>query len=466
MASYPEADVLSGEQILSVTEVLTTSDPVFDPLSRPSVDSALKMITGKVGSWVVPFASATMDHHSDTTDQGLFTCLFGRDSLVISALLGEHGKNTRLQVVCALAEHQGSQVDAASEEQPGRFPHEVREPNDPQAIRIMAESGWKFPYYGSVDATLLWLIAVDELSQSDRNILEIKLGGRSISQRAESATKWLIAQMEVGGGLVRSNRSNPKGILNQVWKDSGDSYLTAKGEVATESATASVETIGESFDALIAASRLARLSTERWELSPGELVSVANSLRENLLNNWWLGNHFAMGSGKIHGRETLLDAIASNQWRLLDSAILLSPECNQYSSQLIASVCDPEILGPHGLRTLGKSNPRYRPAGYHTGSSWPVDSALVVRGLLRHNARQEGAEISKRTVSAIESVGGYPELFRSDLTEIAGVSRHIIDVWDPAINSTNRVSQPPQLLQGWTIAAYGFLKRQDFAADL
>lgn len=466
MAGYPEADVLSGEQVLSLTEVLTTTDPVFDPASRPAVDSALEMITGKVGSWMVPFASATLNHHIDTPDQGLFTCLFGRDSLVISALLGEQGKNTRLQVVCALAEHQGGQFDAASEEQPGRIPHEVREPNDPQAVRIMAESGWKFPYYGSLDATLLWLIAVDGLSQSEPGLLELKLGGSSISRRAESATKWLIAQIEAGGGLVRSNRTNPKGILNQVWKDSGDSYLTAKGEVATEIGTASVETIGESFDALLAASRLAQLSSERWELSPGELVAMAMSLREQLLNKWWLGNRFAMGSGKIHGRETLLDAIASNQWRLLDSTILLSPECNQYGSQLIASVCDPEILGPHGLRTLGKSNPRYRPAGYHTGSSWPVDSALVVRGLLRHGAKPEAAEISKRTVSAIESVGGYPELFRSDLTEIAGVSRHIIDVWDPVINSSNRVSQPPQLLQGWTIAAYGFLKRQNFDTAL
>ena len=234
----------------------------------------------------------------------------------------------------------------------------------------------------------------------------------------------------------------------------------------THSKTASVETIGESFDALMAASRLAQRDNKHWEFSPSELVSAAEGLKSTLVESWWLGDRFAMGSGVIGGSETLLDANASNQWRLLDSEILSGPDCKEFRDSLIHSVCDPEILGPRGIRTLGKSNPRYRPAGYHTGSSWPFDSTLIVRGLLRHGAKPEAAEIAKRTVSAIEAVGGYPELFRSDLTEPAGVSRYIIDVWDPAVDSSNRVSQPPQLMQGWTIASYGFLKRQDFVTGL
>jgi glycogen debranching enzyme len=460
MAGYPAADVLQGEKVLSAEEILTPEDLVFDPATRPRLEVAMQRITGIVAGREVPFASATLAHHGQTPDQGLFTCLFGRDSLVIAGLSKEFGKDIRLQVVCALAEHQGSGVDLASEEQPGRIPHEIRDSNDPQAIRIQSESGWGFPYYGSVDATLLWLATLDQLSQSDAEILQIDILGSSISRRAESATRWLIDRLGEGGGLLRSNRTNPKGILNQVWKDSGDSYLTAKGEVATQSGTASVETIGESFDALMAASRLAERSAERWDFSPSELVAMAIQLKAKLVENWWLGDRFAMGSGLIRDSETQLDAIASNQWRLLDSEILSGPDCSEFASNLIQSVCDPEILGPHGIRTLGKSNPRYRPAGYHTGSSWPVDSALIVRGLLRHGAKPEAAEIAKRTVSAIDAVGGYPELFRSDLAETAGVSRFIIDVWDPAINSSNRVSQPPQLLQGWTIASYGFLKRQ------
>ncbi len=462
MADFPEQDVLAGERVLLAEEILAPGDRVFDPATRPDMETALKLVTGKVGQWVVPFASGTFEHHSQTPDQGLFTCLFGRDSLVITSLQPTKDISTRLQTVCALAEHQGRQNDSASEEQPGRIPHEVRDSNDPQAKKITAESGWRFPYYGSVDATLLWLTAVANLTRSNPDLLSVSVQGETISHRAESATRWLIQRIESGGGVIRSSRTNPMGILNQVWKDSGDSYLSSKGEVATETGTASCETIAESYDALKAASELAAISGDRWEISPSELLGMADDLRARLLNSWWLGDRFAMGSGKIAGRETMLDAIASNQWRLLDSAILDGPEPSEFVAQLVDSVCDPEILGPHGIRTLGKSNPRYRPAGYHTGSSWPVDSSLIVRGLLRHGAKKQAQEIASRTVSAIEAVGGYPELFRSDLAEASGVSRYIIDVWDPALESANRVSQPPQLLQGWTIAAYGFLKRQRF----
>jgi glycogen debranching enzyme len=165
-----------------------------------------------------------------------------------------------------------------------------------------------------------------------------------------------------------------------------------------------------------------------------------------------------MGLGIIGGQEVLLDAVASNQWRLLDSEILTGQDSAEYATQLVESVTDPEILGPNGIRTLGKSNPRYRPGGYHTGSSWPMDTALITRGLLRHGARKQALEVSSRTIKAIEQIGSYPELFRSDDTEKCGVSRFVIDVWDPVIGASNRICQPPQLLQGWTIAAFSWFE--------
>lgn len=460
VADFPQADLLEGDRILEIEEILAFDDQVFEPGSRPNTELALRLITGEVSGWTVPFASATFDHHRDTPDQGLFTCLFGRDSLIIANLLGREGSKLLLNVVCALAEYQGSQSDWASEEQPGRIPHEVRQPTDPQAIKIIAESGWKFPYYGSVDATLLWLCALERLSRSDSDLLERKVRGQSLSSRAEQATLWVIDRISQGRGWVRSNRTNPKGILNQVWKDSGDSYLTASGQLALETGTASIETVGESYDALVSASKICARTSSRWALSPKQLTDLADELRARLLNSWWLGDRFALGIGSIDGRETLLDAIASNQWRLLDSTILDGAEFSEFVNPLVNGACDPEILGPHGIRTLGKSNPRYRPAGYHTGSSWPVDSALVVRGLLRHQAIPEATEISRLTLGAIEGVGAYPELFRSDLAEPSGVSRFVIDVWDPALQGRNRVCQPPQLLQGWTVAAYDFLTKQ------
>jgi len=458
----PRADLLAGDEIISAEEILSTDDPIYDPGSRPSIEAALALSSGEVAGWVVPFASDTFEHHSDIAEQGLFRCLFGRDSLIISSLLTQQNAQLQLNTVCALAAYQGKALDSASEEEPGRIAHEVREVGDPQAARIEAESGWKFPYYGSVDATLLWLIALDELAQRDPSILERQIGGQSLSPRAELAATWVLNRLHSGDGYVRSTRANARGILNQVWKDSGDSYLTSDGKVATESGTVSVETVSQTFDALLAASRLSQLSSHRWAHTPTDLIVAADKVRARLINSWWLSDRFAMGLGVIEGEPRLLDAIASNQWRLLDSEILGGQEIASFVNQLVESVTDEEILGPNGIRTLGKSNPRYRPGGYHSGSSWPMDAALITRGLLRYGANAEARLVANRSIRAIEGVGAYPELFRSDESEKCGVSRFIIDVRDAQLGTPNRICQPPQLLQGWTIAAYSWFKQQQF----
>ena len=463
--TIPKADLLAGDEVLSAEEILSLDDRIFDPGTRPSIETALALSSGMVAGLHVPFASGTFDHHEDVAEQKLFHCLFGRDSLIISSLLRQQNANLQINTVCALAAFQGQGFNPVSEEEPGRIAHEVRDLDDPQAARIAAESGWQFPYYGSVDATLLWLIALDEITQNDASILDRQIGGQSLSERAELAASWILSRLQNDNGYVRSKRANPKGILNQVWKDSGDSYLTHDGRVATSPGTVSAETIAQTFDALLAASRLAKISSHSWKITPSEFATMAQQVRQNLLDSWWLGDRFAMGLGLIDEKEVMLDAIASNQWRLLDSEILAVPEAKAFVTQLADSVTDAEILGPNGIRTLGKSNPRYRPGGYHTGSSWPMDTALIVRGLLKHDAKTEAAEVAGKTIRAIESVGAYPELFRSDESEKLGVSRFVIDVRDAQLGTSNRICQPPQLLQGWTIAAYSWFKQQQFGGN-
>ncbi len=456
----PRADLLAGDEIISAAEILRLDDRIFEPNVRPNIETALALSSGEVGGWVVPFAAGTFEHHENVAEQGLFRCLFGRDSLIISSLLKQQNAALQINTICALAAFQGREFAWKSEEEPGRIPHEVRDSGDLQGAKIAAESAWHFPYYGSVDATLLWLTALDEVAQNDPSILDRHIEGQTLAYRAELASAWILNRLDSGSGYIRSNRANPQGILNQVWKDSGDSYLTISGKVATGSATVSVETMSQTFDALLAASRLAKLSTHHWHITPTELVFSAETLKEKLLNSWWLGDRFAMGLAVIDEKEVLLDAIASNQWRLLDSEILADFGTSNFVKELVNSVTDTEILGPNGIRTLGKSNPRYRPGGYHTGSSWPMDAALIVRGLLRRGARAEATVVATKSIRAIEKVGAYPEFFRSDESEKLGISRFVIDVRDAQLARSNRICQPPQLLQGWTIAAFNWFKQE------
>ncbi len=458
MHANSTADLLPGERVLRDERVLHEGDSLYLPENRPTVAEAVESICHRSGNYFVPFAASSLKQHSQLAEQNLYRCLFGRDSLIISELLFDTKPELLKQSVLALAERQGKKFDDSSEEEPGRIAHEIRTAEDPQRAKIEAASGWTFPYYGSVDATLLWMIALERIVSNEPRFLDFKLEETSISESADRAAGWILSRLDMGNGFIRSDRSNPKGILNQVWKDSGDSYLTSSGEVASESGTVSVETVAQTYDALLAAGRIASLAEDSWRISKAELLEAARNQQEMLLNKFWHGEFFDMGLGIITGKEQRLDALASNQWRLLDSGILFGVE-QRFAKSLIASVTDSQILGPHGIRTLATSNPRYRPGGYHTGSSWPVDAAMITKGLIKHGAFKEAKVVADKTLKAIERVGCYPEMFRSDETEPSGISTRVIDVWDKDLSRENRVCQPPQLMQGWTIASYRYLKK-------
>lgn len=458
-----DSDLKVGERVLDRRVILTPGDPVFDPRFRPVVETAIPWLMSYRGAWLVPYASVSFDHHSGLKEQNLFRSLFGRDSLIIADFLGGRVPGLRYGVICALAELQGEIFDSVNEEEPGRIAHEVREVNDPRGIEIMEAEGWKFPYYGSVDSTLLWLKALAKETLEDPGILDVKVNFRTLAERAVMATKWILGRIESPSGLIESCRSNPHGIKNQVWKDSGDSYMHHDGRVASNHSVTSIETSGQTFDALQAARQIQSLRPYLdWPLSETELDFQAAEIRRKTLDLMWLGDHFALATERnSDGTQEALDSLASNQGRILDSALLDGPEWILYSRAIADAMTDPEMLGPAGLRTLSRNHPSYRPGGYHTGSAWPMDGILVGRGLLRHGFTQQASDVINASVSAIESIGGFPEYFRSDAPLYGWVTSEVMDIEGAADGSGegfNRVCQPPQMIQGWTVAAYAWAK--------
>ena len=77
----------------------------------------------------------------------------------------------------------------------------------------------------------------------------------------------------------------------------------------------------------------------------------------------------------------------------------------------------PDMDSGWGIRTLAASEPAFDPAGYHTGSVWPHDTALIAAGLRRAGSRQ-GARSASPTdlLEAASSLPEYrlPELLRGD----------------------------------------------------
>jgi glycogen debranching enzyme len=175
----------------------------------------------------------------------------------------------------------------------------------------------------------------------------------------------------------------------------------------------------------------------------------------------WVQNHFAMGTDRDdEGVQRPIDSQASNQGRLLDSDILKAPDFKIYRDAIAGALVSRELLADTGLRTLSSDHIKYRAGGYQTGSAWPMDGVFAARGLLKFGYQDEAMAIGLRIKKAIESIGGYPEYFRSDWPEGPLISHFIVDVEAPdkpdALLS-NRIIQPPQLIQGWTIGAYAWL---------
>ena len=456
----------AGEETTNFSIILEDGDPALNPANRPQLDKAVEMIIGYSNGYQVPFAAVPLLEHRDIPEQNLYKCLFGRDSLLTSDLLHGARPGLRLNVLCALASFQGGKFDPSSEEEPGRIPHEVREGDDPVAIKLAEQGGWKFPYFGSVDATLIWLRLLHVEALYKPEILDIEVSGVALWQRSLAATEWILNRLSSPSGLIESNRANPRGIENQVWKDSGDSYMHLDGTLARGDSTASVETVGEAYDALLSAIFIQGVRpSENWPTSIAELERVARSLQVSLIEKYWLGDNFALALERDESdRSIQMKSIASNQGRLLDSKIISGQEFTKYRQAIANAVTDSTLLGESGLRTLSNTHISYRPGGYHTGSAWPFDGVLVARGLLKQGFNNESELIQNKTRVAIESSGGYPEFFRGDWPTGDLINTYIHDVRSFDINQNverfNRVAQPPQIIQGWTVAAYSWLTRK------
>ena len=456
------SDLKFGERVIREREIFSPEDPIFDPTSRPSLEEAIGMIIGEQDGFAIPFAAVPLAHHANIPEQNLFRCLFGRDALLIADLLRKRRPELRRSVISALAQVQGVSSDYLSEEEPGRIAHEVRSAGDTRGLELTASANWKFPYYGSVDATLIWLRILWDLALEDESILDVKVAGTPLWQHATEATSWTLRRLQTPSGFIESHRTNPDGITNQVWKDSGDSYMHADGTLARGDSTASIETVGETYDALLAACALQKMRPSvLWPASQETLEEAAKTVQKLLIKRMWLSDHFALGTERdSDGHQKPFDSKASNQGRLLDSLILLGKDFEIYRCAIVKAVTDSDLLGESGLRTLSSMHVSYRPGGYHTGSAWPMDGVFVARGLAKHGYTSESKLLAERTKLSIEAFGGYPEFFRGDAPGNGLITTRVIDVVSERGDTKdhqNRICQPPQIIQGWTVGAYAWL---------
>jgi len=420
-----DVKLLPGERLERVHEL-----QIVDPPAAPDpLDELCKLArverpeeVGRNGPLIAAHAT---DANADEGALRLFEIVYGRDSLVAALFIGDLFPLLREATVLYLAGHQGKKYDAWHEEEPGRIAHMIRNPN--------RDANLGYPYYGTVDATPLFISAAMHAIEARPNF------EAEIRPALDGALAWLLRRLASDElGLLSHQRVNPDGIANQVWKDSWDSMSHADGTVANHAApVASLEAQALAYDALV---------------EVGEL-HAADRLARSVEKHFWLGDFYAIGVDRdpVTGAPRPLSTRASNMGWLLRSRLLDGRQDRQ--QRIVKLLFSDEFLAESGVRTLSSQEVRFRPRSYHNGTVWPHDNYLISLGLEQRGFADEARELRRRIASFCRATHRFPEFVAGGDPGDALFTKRIVDVYDSVNDRSNRIEQPPQEIVCWTVAA-------------
>ncbi len=150
-----------------------------------------------------------------------FVTLFGRDSLIVSLQNMAVAPGFARGALRRLAEHQATTRDDWRDAQPGKILHELRFGELAHFHRIPFT-----PYYGTADATILYLIVLSETYRwtGDTQLL------REYRKVADACLQWIDQYGDLDGDGFQEYKSfSSLGYENVGWKDSADAVVYADG---------------------------------------------------------------------------------------------------------------------------------------------------------------------------------------------------------------------------------------------
>jgi glycogen debranching enzyme len=296
-----------------------------------------------------------------------------------------------------LAGLQATTDDPWHDAEPGKILHELRTGEMARAGETPQDG-----YYGSVDSTPLWLILLGETHAwtGDDALLE------RLWPNALAALAWIETWGDLDGdGFVEYRRRSDLGLLNQGWKDSGDAIRHLDGRPA-EGPIALAEVQGYVYAARRSMARLAR---HRGEMELAARVdTAADELRVRFDEAFWLpdARFYAMA---LDGEKRQVASIASNAGQALWTGIVPTARAARVAERLL----EPDMFSGWGVRTFASGQTGYNPVGYHTGSIWPHDNALIAAGLKASGAADGANLLAGRLIEAAQWFHDLrlPELF-------------------------------------------------------
>jgi glycogen debranching enzyme len=363
-------------------EIRTSDDRLDRWIERSRLD--LQMLVTDTRDGPVPYAGIPW-----------YVAPFGRDSAITALQLLPFAPELARGTLRFLARHQGRTDDAFTDQEPGKILHEYRRGELARCREIAF-----LPYYGSVDATPLFLMLLAEYVRWTGD-LEL---ARALWPNALAALDWMRRNGERAGSLLSYQCRSPRGLVNQGWKDSWDAVMQASGALAIPP-IAPVEAQGYKVAALDGAAELAR------RLGDADTASAfamdVRTLQQRIEERYWMdGEQFYALAIDADGAPC--EVITSNPAHCLWSGAIDAERARLVARRLL----DADMFSGWGLRTLSTRERRYNPMSYHNGSVWPHDTAIAAAGLRRYGLTESFLVL---TTGLFEAVLGWDDLRMPEL---------------------------------------------------
>ena len=333
-----------------------------------------------------------------------FVALFGRDSLIVSLqtiMVYPEFARGALEVLGA---HQATARDDYRDAEPGKILHELRY-GELAHFKLIPHT----PYYGTSDATPLYLVAFHAAwrATGDRALIDRHL------KTAEACLDWIDQYGDRDGdGFQEYQTRSTAGYENTAWKDSGDAVMYTDGTLV-RGPKALCELQGYVYDAWVRMAEIFEVIGKKPRAA--ELRGKAEILFRRFNETFWNEDegYYAYA---LDGDKNPVFSVASNPGHLLWSGIVPADR----AGRVVARLMQPDMWSGWGIRTLSATHEAFNPYNYQTGAVWPHDNAIIAMGFRRYGFAAEAAAVA-RCISAAAShfqLNQLPELY-------AGLQREV-----------------------------------------
>jgi glycogen debranching enzyme len=326
-----------------------------------------------------------------------FVALFGRDTLIVSLqtmiVYPEFAAGT-LEV---LAEYQATERDDYRDAEPGKILHELRY-GELAHFKLIPHT----PYYGTADATPLYLIALHAAwkATGDRTLIERHL------PNAEACLIWIDKYGDRDGdGFQEYQTRSSAGYENMAWKDSGDSVMYPDGTLVG-GPKALCELQGYVYDAWL---RMAEIYDELDNKRRANRLRKKAAVLFKQFNEVFWDEKSGFYAFALDGDKKKVLSVASNVGQCLWSGIIAPKR----AAAVVKRLMQKDMWSGWGIRTLSSDHPSFNPYNYQTGAVWPHDNSLIVLGMRRYGFDAEAAALA-RDISGAAShflLNQLPELY-------------------------------------------------------